>query len=273
MIYEQIRRAQQNSEYRRVKIEEVNMARKHILARDRYEREYQISYDFHFPILTIPRVGEIWLIKSYGNDWRLDKVATPRDMGNLQPGDIIIEGDKVYIDGTTIIINGTPVDPATPIFPNIQINGTLVGSKPTINFIAVDNIELSGSVDETLSRVDILLTGEAGGGSTGPSTAPGPWIVPTLAGSWTSVDTDPDCVFAYRWGPHEEGATLADAGLEFRGRITGGISGSTVMTFPPEDRFDCDKEFLIALKSAGTPQTGYAEIDSETGVMIITFPI
>lgn len=97
-----------------------------------------------------------------------------------------------------------------------------------------------------------------------------PWVDPTLTSPW--VDADPANPFMYRWGPF--GDTVDEAGLEFTGHVTGGASGSAVMTFPAADRFDSDREFDVAMRDgSGQPMVGRAFIESTTGVLTIAFPV
>lgn len=131
---------------------------------------------------------------------------------------------------------------------------------------------LEADRDNALKRIGILeaIVPAASG------CCPGEWIVPELRDDWEDYyppSSSEDCAFAYRWGPFEAGDTVDDAGIEFRGQITGGVSGSVVMTFPPEDRFSCDKDFLLELVVAGEPQVAAAHIDSATGDMTLTFPV
>lgn len=104
-VYEQLRRANTNSEFRRVRIVEVNTANRYILARDYSDRDYQISFDFHGSVIQIPVKDEIWLIKSYQTEWRLDRKLELSGVEELIPGDKKISADRVLLDGE-VLING-----------------------------------------------------------------------------------------------------------------------------------------------------------------------
>lgn len=107
-MYDQLRRTTQNSEFRRVKITEVNPAKRYVIARDAYDRDYQISFDFHPGVIVIPDRDEIWLIRSYQSDWRLDRKLERNSIETLAPGDkLITTTGEVHIEGDDIYLNGT----------------------------------------------------------------------------------------------------------------------------------------------------------------------
>lgn len=100
---------------------------------------------------------------------------------------------------------------------------------------------------------------------------PGEWIVPELLNGWEHVDPT-GCPFMYRWGPFETGDTVDDAGIEFSGQVQSGVSGTVLMQFPAEDRFVCDKDFIMLVFDPG-PTGAWSFIDSATGDMTPTWPL
>lgn len=122
-------------------------------------------------------------------------------------------------------------------------------------------------LDNHIRRIRALEALDPSGGC-----CPGEWILPTLLNGW--VNYDESCPLMYRWGPSESGDTVNDAGLEWSGQITGGVSGSVALTLPSEDLFDCDKDFpllMVDTTSVAFPASGH--IDSATGDLSVSFPI
>lgn len=166
-IYEQVRRANTNSEFRRVRIVEVNPANRYVLARDFYDRDYQISFDFHGSVIHIPAKDEIWLIKSYQTEWRLDRKLEGNTIEELAQGDKALKADgKLYLDGTQVLINGRDsselitaedVPAIPPIVTEVAKDGTLVGTRKRINLITGANTTLTIADNAAQDRVDITV--------------------------------------------------------------------------------------------------------------------
>lgn len=131
----------------------------------------------------------------------------------------------------------------------------------------------SNKLDDHLRRIRALeaLDPPEGG------CCPGDWVIPDLLNGWVSYfDTDSmgDCEFAYRWGPFDSTMDVNDAGIEFRGQVTGGTTGTVVFIFPPEDLFECDKDFgLLMIDQVNVPFPAAGHIDSATGELTVYFPI
>lgn len=93
---------------------------------------------------------------------------------------------------------------------------------------------------------------------------PGPWIQPTLLNSWVNAGA-PYANIAYR--------KYGGLGLEFKGHITGGASGSVAFTVDTAHLPSHDVTFLTDVVSGGVPVVGRIEIDSSTGDVTITYPV
>lgn len=95
-----------------VVIREVNTNTRHIVASDNYNNLMEISWHFQDPaVLTIPQVGEVWIIKRKGIDWflfkRQDTGMETTSINDMSPGDKRIEAsEKLYLTGKEVIING-----------------------------------------------------------------------------------------------------------------------------------------------------------------------
>lgn len=128
-------------------------------------------------------------------------------------------------------------------------------------------------LDNHLRRIRALEALDPSGGGC----CPGEWIIPDLLNGWISyfeTDSVADCEFAYRWAPFDNTMDVNDAGIEFRGQITGGASGTVIMVFPAEDLFECDKDFpVLMIDQVNVPGMAAVHIDSATGEMSIEFPI
>lgn len=169
-VYEQVRRANTNSEFRRVRIVEVNTANRYILARDFYDRDYQISFDFHGSVIHIPAKDEIWLIRSYQTEWRLDRKLETDSLEELAPGDKKIEASgSLHLEGTEVLINGRNADDLITaeevpdvVLPTVETevakDGTLVGTRKRINLITGANTTLTVVDNVVEDRVDITVS-------------------------------------------------------------------------------------------------------------------
>lgn len=125
---------------------------------------------------------------------------------------------------------------------------------------------IGSELDNHTRRIRALEANPGGAGC-----CPGEWIIPTLLNDWANFDDD--CPFMYRWGPFEGDDTVNESGIEFSGQITGGVSGSIIMEFPVEDRFDCNKDFAIIMYDGATPQMTAVHIEASTGEMSASWPI
>lgn len=96
---------------RRIKIDEVNVAQKFIQGRDSMNRSYRATFDAHYPVLSIPEQGEMWVIVQYQNEWRLSRKfdTTEQPATSLSPGDRRLEAtNNLVLNGDQVLINKIP---------------------------------------------------------------------------------------------------------------------------------------------------------------------
>lgn len=104
------RNQRRETEQRTMVIEEVNMKTGVILARDNFNTLTSLSIHANPSITSIPAVGEEWIVSRKGLNWFIDK-RVDEDTSDLSPGDRRIKtSGKIYLDGESIIVNGTPID-------------------------------------------------------------------------------------------------------------------------------------------------------------------
>lgn len=104
------RNTRRETEQRTMVIEEVNMKTGIILARDNFNTLTSLSIHANPAITSIPAVGEEWIVSRKGVNWFIDK-RVDEDTSDLSPGDRRIKtSGKIYLDGESVIINGTPID-------------------------------------------------------------------------------------------------------------------------------------------------------------------
>lgn len=124
-MYRDIANLKRANKQVRVRITEVNMAARIIWAESRgFENlQYQINVSSLDPLVSIPRVGELWIIQgSSDHDWALLKRL--EDGSEDTPLDILREGDR-RIDASCLYID---TDRGT--IANTQL--TLVDQQPEI---------------------------------------------------------------------------------------------------------------------------------------------
>lgn len=91
----------------------------------------------------------------------------------------------------------------------------------------------------------------------------GLWITPTLLNGWMNAGS-PYHDLQYRLGADE---------VEFRGHITGGVSGTVAFNFPLTDRLSTDWEVLLEYDSSGTPGVAMASCNVGTGDVTVVYPV
>lgn len=123
-------KSSRTGEFRRVVIREVNPAKRYVLARDAYDSDYQISFDFHPEVVVVPSPNEIWLIKSYQTEWRLDRKLERESIADLEPGDkLITTAGNLYLKGQGVFVNGVELSAGSgsATGPSIELTMILGG--------------------------------------------------------------------------------------------------------------------------------------------------
>jgi hypothetical protein len=178
---------QTNTDMRRVAIREVNMEANYVTAEDAFGASFQISVDFHAPVVAIPVPGEMWLISKRGHDYYLERKLESGEeelsIESLQPGDRrILTTGTIYLEGTDVRINGQTigeiVDPRfeeieadlaqleadlpvlidEPTIVRTNTNQTVSGIKTFTNGILIGNstINLVRITDDRLGTSDVF---------------------------------------------------------------------------------------------------------------------
>lgn len=92
--WREIRDVKRDTTTTRIAIREVNTSENYISGEDAFGGVVQISLDFRDSVLTIPQVGELWIVERTGNDWRLGKkldTTQIKPLNELSPGDKRLE--------------------------------------------------------------------------------------------------------------------------------------------------------------------------------------
>lgn len=110
-MYESVKRSSQIGNERRIIIDEVNPTQLFVSGHDSYQKAYRVNFDFQGPIAMFPTQGEMWTIKQYNNEWRLDRRAEVNNektsLASMAPGDRRIEAqNNLYLNGESVLING-----------------------------------------------------------------------------------------------------------------------------------------------------------------------
>ena len=149
------------SEYFVGRVTAVDMENMKILVEDRFGTNHQVSLNVLDPLLSIPKLGDGWLIRRAGDlgiDWFLDKRAedgtelTP--LSSLQPGDRRIEGTTLYLDSSEKVFAVNSSKEIGQEIGQISIAPTAITAKS----IYVNEIEPVGE-NQTIGQLSIKPTG------------------------------------------------------------------------------------------------------------------
>jgi len=176
-------------------IKEVDMTKRRIIVEDEYGTTLYVSLHVSDTVIAVPKTGEIWTVKRRGNDWLLDRRLEGSQhqaaFDELQPGDRLITGDNVRLEGT---LTGD----------DISLDGTLTwGGDVALYRGAADVLETTDSI-----RINGANGFSAIGGSSGRTIFSSSSTGDTqnrisIDGngriSWGTGTTAPD-VFLYRGG-------------------------------------------------------------------------
>lgn len=100
------RSIRRDTEERTVIVREVNMIDSRVTVQDNYSTLLYVSMHVQDALLTIPAIGETWIVRRKGNDWYLVG-RQENDISNLSPGDKRIDTSAtLYINAGSIVING-----------------------------------------------------------------------------------------------------------------------------------------------------------------------
>ena len=107
------------SDNMRIVIREVNMTNNYVSGTDAYGKTYQMMFDFHDAVVTIPVVGEMWLCTRRGNDWllfkRLETGNEQISITTLDSGDKRLEAvNDLWLSGARVMINGASINNIVP---------------------------------------------------------------------------------------------------------------------------------------------------------------
>lgn len=101
--------ALRNTAYLLVEITEVNTINQWVEGIDHMRAPYRIEWYTHGPVVTVPKVGDRWIITKLNNSWKLmwcyEQAFPQTRLDEMVPGDKRLEADRVILNGQ-IVING-----------------------------------------------------------------------------------------------------------------------------------------------------------------------
>lgn len=193
-----------NSQEKTVTIMEVNTDKRYILVRDNYGSQFQVQTAWLDPVLVVPEVGETWTVYKTGStSWALNKKfdngSETFPFEQLSPGDVRIQGNNIYIDGTNVeipgFIGGSSTGSAVPITQTahgfslgdiLYFNGTNYAKAQADNSTHAEVLGIVSNVGDS-NHFTLTTSGLVTGLS---SLTPGQtyWLDPTTAGRLTSTE-------------------------------------------------------------------------------------
>ena len=98
-------------EVRSLDITEVDPATRTIRGRDEHGQLLAVTSHFINPLITVPQVGEKWLVYRQGNQWLLDRRYDQDNLLlNLNEGDVHIDAkNNLIITAPKILVNGQEI--------------------------------------------------------------------------------------------------------------------------------------------------------------------
>lgn len=171
-------------------ITDVDLSNNKVFLQDKYQGLIQISMHANDPVLVVPQVGELWMVRRQGIDWllekRLESGTEKFPLSNLKAGDrrleaaggtiylaskgITINGDLIKIDSpkftitgkeinlnsASVTVNGIPVLTETGATITVTNSGvTSYGPRNILNLISGSNINFNIQDDPTHDRINI----------------------------------------------------------------------------------------------------------------------